>query len=99
MSPNPPARWNVGLHFSADGIAVGTAGIANAIQMGPAQRIAWYLGHNNLGTSIYMGNAGNLNLDVTGGHTIATNGSNGVSCSGGINSSSFRSVNGLVTAC
>jgi hypothetical protein len=91
-----PTKWRAGLVIHNGSIATAAGGVINAVTMPTTYRITWYSGTASLSASIYAGGSGNINLDAP---NLVTNGNSGVSCNAGINVGSFRSVNGLVTAC
>lgn len=91
-----PAQFANGIRFGGDPIAVGSAGVKNAINMPTTYQIVWNSGSSTIAGSVYVGSSQRLNLDGVNG--LTHNGNNGVSCTG-INTTTFRSVDGLVTAC
>jgi hypothetical protein len=93
---NNPSKWRAGLIIANNSIANGFNGVPNAISMPTTYRIQWFSNSTTVLAGVYAGAGGNLNLD---GANLVSNGNAGVSCNAGINVGSFRSVNGLVTAC
>lgn len=92
-----PNAWNAGIVIFSGAISAGSSGTINAIAMPTTYQIVWFSGAGTSVGKVYVGGGGRLNLDGNSG--LATNGNNGITCASGINTSTFRSVNGLVTAC
>jgi len=93
---NNGAQFDAGIVFIDNSIKQ-IASQTSAIALPQSYEINWF---NNTGAvidSIYADGFGNLNLNTTGNLIIS--GVGGVSCTTGINTLSFRSLEGIVTHC
>lgn len=95
-------KFNAGIVIDGNAIrsAVGPTILGSSSTIGIAlpvvNYIIWYSG-GSPSSAVWGGGGGSLNFFVS--NTLTVNGNAGVSCPAGINVGSFRSVNGLVTAC
>jgi hypothetical protein len=90
---------STGSPLDAFHIAAGSGGNGANIKLSESGQNDKYI-RNSGGSFQVMNSAYNTILfSVADGGGITTVGSTGVSCSSGINASTFRSVNGIVTSC
>jgi len=89
--------FNAGIVIFSGSINTGSGSSISAISMPTTYHINWFSSSGNIAGGVYVGSGGRLNLDGSAG--ITHNGTNGITCAAGINTTTFRSINGIVTTC